>query len=530
PIPRSPEHQRHLEEFEAEQKRLNAEIENVSKQLKRLEAKLPKTVIDDSEATFVGEWTPSTSIKGFVGQGYQHSNNPDHVATFTTKLDRGNYKVQVAYTAASNRATKANVTLKSGENEAQRSIDQRKTPPIDGSYLDLGTFSLDGETTVSIRPTEQLATIVDAVRFVRLPDDMQKGDEIAEKLSATTQHLLELRRQLDELEKRKPAAPETVIAVAEQPDPGDTHLCIRGDHKHLGEIVPRGFLSVVETEPVAIPSDQSGRLELAQWIASPDNPLTARVLVNRVWSHLFGEGLVRTVDNFGVPGEAPSHPRLLDHLATEFINDEWSIKRLIRRIVLSRTYQLESAPRTAAPEDPENRLLTHQRRRRLDAECLHDAMLRVSGELLGDGRGNTVRSGTNSEYGYEFEYGQRAVYHPIFRNRIPEILTAFDFADPNMPIGKRTPTTLSTQALLMMNSPFVEDRVTAATDQILRERDSDQDRLEWLSASCFGRPLTSDERQLIERFLDSTSAEDPTQAWEMVVRAMFGSVAFRYLD
>src|SRR5262249_57960434 len=140
-------------------------------------------------------------------------------------------------------------------------------------------------------------------------------------------------------------------------------------------------------------SKESGRRELAAWLASPDNPLTARVMVNRIWHHLFGAGLVRTVDNFGTVGERPSHPELLDYLALRFVRDGWSVKKMIRLLVLSRAYQMSSVGRAGASAvDPENRLLSHMNRRRLDAECLRDAMLCVSGRLDRTAGGPTVQN------------------------------------------------------------------------------------------------------------------------------------------
>src|SRR5205814_3732701 len=163
----------------------------------------------------------------------------------------------------------------------------------------------------------------------------------------------------------------------------DAPLLERGEVGRPGKPVPRGFPRVVEIAGAGpVPPDHSGRLELAHWLTSPDHPLTARVMVNRVWRHLFGAGIVRTVDNFGTTGERPSHPELLDHLAVRFVADGWSVKKLVREIVLSRTYcQASTYNERAFRADPENRLLWRVEKRRLDAEAIRHAMLAVSGEL-----------------------------------------------------------------------------------------------------------------------------------------------------
>src|SRR5262249_5898659 len=238
-----------------------------------------------------------------------------------------------------------------------------------------------------------------------------------------------------ELKQLQASAPErpTAMAVLEAEKVEDCHLCIRGNYHNRGPKVPRGFVTALlpPGSSPAIPAKESGRRQLAARIASPDNPLTARVMVNRVWHHLFGAGLVRTVDNFGNTGEAPSHPELLDHLALQFIKDGWSVKKLIRQVMLSRVYQMSSAADSAEGRklDPENRLLWRANRRRLDAESIRDAMLTVSGTLDRTAGGPSIRPGTMAERDYRFEDTRRSVYTPVFRNRLLELFEAFDFAN-----------------------------------------------------------------------------------------------------
>ena len=222
--------------------------------------------------------------------------------------------------------------------------------------------------------------------------------------AAKARAVAELAAELKRLKARGPER-ETTLAVEELAAIVETRVNIRGSVHNLGEPVPRGFLRVATVgEPPAMPTTESGRRELADWLASAKNPLTARVFVNRVWHWLFGAGIVRTPDNFGTTGERPSHPELLDYLAIRFIDDGWSIKRLVRGSC-SRG-PTGSRPRTSrgrVAADPENRLLWRANRRRLDAECLRDAMLAVSGELRLEMGGPTFPAGSQSDYGYRLE-------------------------------------------------------------------------------------------------------------------------------
>ena len=198
----------------------------------------------------------------------------------------------------------------------------------------------------------------------------------------------QLARDIEHAEFFTPAEP-VAFAVHDSTSPGDMRITIRGNVHALGDLVPRGFVRVVSrNRPALIPSGESGRRQLADWIASGDNPLTARVAVNRIWQRLFGEGIVRSVDYFGSRGETPTHPELLDALALRFVADGWSQKRLIRSLVLSRAYAMSSAHDSRSDAvDPDNRLLWRMNRRRLDAESLRDVMLAVAGTLTACGGG-----------------------------------------------------------------------------------------------------------------------------------------------
>ena len=226
---------------------------------------------------------------------------------------------------------------------------------------------------------------------------------------------------------------------------------------------------------------QSGRLELAEWLTSPQNPLASRVIVNRVWHHLFGDGLVKSVDNFGVNGDLPSHPELLDHLATRFIRDGWSIKRLVRTIVLTRAYRLGSdASSENLAADPENELVWHHNPRRLDAEEIRDATLAAAGQLdLARPEGspamnlpvieltnNGVQAKRLSALAQSSRH--RSVYLPLLRGLTPNSLAIFDFAEQGMVTGDRDTTTVAPQALYLLNDPFVRSESRALADRLLR--------------------------------------------------------------
>ena len=271
------------------------------------------------------------------------------------------------------------------------------------------------------------------------------------------------------------------LGVREASTVGDTEIRVRGEAEKLGQSVPRGFLKIVEFpgQPRVNPR-HSGRLELAQWLTSEQNPLTYRVMANRVWQHLFGQGLVRSVDNFGVTGDAPSHPELLDHLARQFVRDDWSVKRLIRNIVLTRAYQLDSVVLEAnLAVDPDNRLIWRHVPRRLDAEEIRDATLAASGMLdLARPVGSPAKDlkfielPNNTRLARHLAEEARASLHrslylPLLRELTPTSLEVFDFAQQAMVTGSRETTTVATQALYALNDPFVMRQSVALAKRLL---------------------------------------------------------------
>lgn len=302
---------------------------------------------------------------------------------------------------------------------------------------------------------------------------------------------------------------------------GDTEVRLRGEAEQLGPVVPRGFLTAVQVPNVPpVNRAQSGRLELAQWLSSAENPLTSRVFVNRVWRHLFGRGIVSTVDNFGVTGDQPTHPELLDHLARRFIQEGWSVKRLIRGIVLSHTYRLSShhSP-TAHAVDPANRWLWRHAPRRLTAEEIRDATLAAAGNLnatlsLGSPaqdlrvielRNNAAESQALMQAARDSRH--RSVYLPLLRTLIPPALEVFDFAEQGMVTGSRDTTTVPTQALYLLNDPFVRRQSMAYAEALTTSADwDDSRRLQDAYQRILGRSATPSELDRAKFFLEDYAA------------------------
>jgi hypothetical protein len=319
----------------------------------------------------------------------------------------------------------------------------------------------------------------------------------------------------------------------------DDHVHIRGSTRNLGEVAPRRFLEVFDG--CSSPGSGSGRLELARRIADPANPLTARVLVNRLWKHHFGEGLARSTDDFGAMGSEPSHPELLDWLASEFVRDGWSIKRMHRRMVLSHAYRMASV---AGPEaeraDPTNRLLHRMNVRRLEAEALRDAMLALSGRLdpamygpsvpthltgFMEGRGRPSRNGPLDGA------GRRTIYLEVRRNFPAPMLLAFDF--PTLPVcmGRRNVSNVPAQALTLLNDPFVLDQARAWAGRVRKEEPSPERRLDRLYRAAFGRAPEPRERAESLAFVDAKSHApgDEAAAWDDLCHVLLNTKEFLFI-
>ncbi len=342
-----------------------------------------------------------------------------------------------------------------------------------------------------------------------------------------------LKKAIEAFKKTAPPSRPKVMSVSEE-DPkeiADCHVHIRGAIRNLGKPVKRGFL-IAATPKGQSPHPQlkataSGRQALSDWLTHSGNPLTTRVYVNRLWHHVFGQGLVRTVDNFGRTGETPSHPELLDYLASEFqTTGAWSTKRLVRDLVISKAFLLGSNY-GAESGDPENRLLARAHSRALSAESLRDAILQIAGDLDLAVGGLTISKFSAYDNGYKFgKFRRRAVYAPAFRNARLEILNLFDAANPNMTQGRRTRTTLATQALFLMNSPLVIAQAEAVATQLADVHKSPITRLEAAYRHILSRGPTSQEREVALTYLAESSDD---QAWTALIQTLFASVDFRNL-
>ena len=300
--------------------------------------------------------------------------------------------------------------------------------------------------------------------------------------------------------------------------PEDEQVFLRGNPKTLGPVVPRRMiLALASDRASAAPAVGSGRLDLSRKIADPANPLSARVAVNRIWHHVFGRGLVPSVDNFGALGDRPSHPELLDDLADRFVRGGWSLKRLVRELVLSSTFRMAS---TSSPEaeaaDPDNRLLHRMPVRRLEAEAIRDAILAVSGRLEGRMGGPGVEvyltpfmDNYTDSYGRPKASGpldgdgRRSLYLKVRRNFPTPILAAFDMPQPLVTSGRRDVSNVPAQALILMNDPFVVQQARRWAVRVLAIQGLDaSSRVRRMYLEAYSRPPTETERQAALRFLD----------------------------
>lgn len=315
----------------------------------------------------------------------------------------------------------------------------------------------------------------------------------AEKRRELVRRQRRLQRELGDLESNHPGAPARANVLVDTSRPRNYPILIRGESGNIGEVVPRRFLEVISPDNRPVYRKGSGRLELAQAIASEDNPLTARVLVNRVWQQHFGEGFVSTPDDLGNMSSPPTHPELLDFLATSFVDDGWSIKKLHRQILLSSAYQVSSDKAGPGVEiDPDNHLLWRANTRRLDLEEIHDALLAMAGTLDTSSVGGKPIHISSEDF-----VRRRAVYTWIDRRSPPELFTQFDFPNPNTPSGRRYETIVPQQSLFLMNSPMVVETARALVQNpAFRALDSDTARVEALFLSIYQRPPSLEETDL----------------------------------
>lgn len=350
--------------------------------------------------------------------------------------------------------------------------------------------------------------------------------ELRAKRERLWSELLAAEEKRDRNETRKlarelgdmPVPENLAMGVVEAEQSVHCQVNIGGDPHTLGDETKRGFVQVLYSPDRALPkigANESGRRQLAAWLTDRENPMTARVMVNRVWHHLFGRGIVKTVDNFGKMGSPPTHPELLDYLAVQFMEQGWSVKSLIREIVLSRTYRLSTDFDESNFEiEPDNTLLWRANRRRLEVEALRDSVLLISGEMSSArpqaspvhdfSRNQLINLGNRQVEPWEVEETYRSVYVPVIRNQMNRFFETFDFPESSETHGARDVTTVATQALFLMNSDFVQAHAQTAAERLMAKEKSDAERVRRAFRQVLSREPTEAEVRKSLAFIAST--------------------------
>jgi hypothetical protein len=339
---------------------------------------------------------------------------------------------------------------------------------------------------------------------------------------------------------KKPAPPGPFIHAVKEGNAGNMKVHIRGNPNMLGEEAPRRMMAILAHDADPPFAHGSGRLDLANSIANKDNPLTARVMVNRIWQHHFGKGLVRTPSNFGALGERPTHPELLDYLASRFIESGWSVKAMHRMILLSAAYQQSSIagwgsriadsqtnPQSAIPNphlvDPENRLLWHMPRRRLEVEAWRDAMLAVAGKL------DRTLGGPSSELASP-DNRRRTLYGSVSRHELNPLLRLFDFPDPNITADERVVTTVPLQQLYVLNSESLIGNAKALAAKLASAASDDTGRIRHAFLLLYGRPAMPREVEMGLEFLSASGTSGGLLRWEQYAQVLLSTNEFLYVD
>jgi cytochrome c553 len=437
------------------------------------------------------------------------------------------------------------------EADVTRSVSEgeRSTAPADSS-------DLKSPPSLTLRVTRAYAAAIEAALQawaankatdddVRWLDALRQRELLGNKV-AQSPRLHELVQQYRDIEA-KLTLPRVIAGISDGGPGYRQPVFVRGDCTKPGEDVPRRFLEVLSKKDDVFQSPGSGRLELAERIASKDNPLTARVIVNRVWHHLFGTGLVRTVDDFGHVGELPSHPELLDHLATQFVEEGWSIKKLIRSLLLTRTFQMSNVATTRSREvDPQNRLLSYYPARRLEAEAVRDSILAASGRLDRTMFGYSVQPYREKEYADRRLFpgpldgaGRRSIYIKNNLMESPKFLSAFNIPGGKVTQGRRDVTNVPAQALALLNDPFVLQQADVWAERLVARADvSIGERLNFQFATALNRPASDEERQrfadAVMRFaelqkIDTSDVLSSQPIWKDIAHSIFNLNEFLYI-
>lgn len=382
---------------------------------------------------------------------------------------------------------------------------------------------------------------------IEAAEDPEKKQELEKQKKEAAKKRDQLNDELEQIRKNPPPRPSYAMAMRDREKPKNTRLHKGGNHRDLGEPVPRGFSkALADFATPEIDPKASGRVALAEWLASNQNPLTARVMTNRVWQHLFGQGIVPTPGNFGNSGKKPTHPELLDMLASRFIEQNWSVKELIRSIVLSRTYRLSSRYDEANGRvDPESTYLWRMRPKQLDAELLRDAMLFASGQLDRSrpaegsvlaklGPGIVGRNFQEKEIHVPSEH--RSVYLPILRDSLPRPLKLFGFGNPTLVVAERNTSVVPEQSLYMLNSEFARAQSKRMAERLLAHRNwNPEQRIRRAYQLALSRRPTEQELDQAAGYLNRQGSrseretEPVPQRWSAFCQALFASAEFRYL-
>ena len=528
-------------------------------------SEVPGIFVDDDQAMLEGEWTSSMFQPPFRGIGYRHSGQPRKGLTATYPVEipaDGEYAVRMLINHGSSRSEQVPVVIFHADGETELKVNQQLKPASEDGFMELGRFRFEAGMSAKVVVNASAASpghvIIDAMHWVPATQLSSPDRRVAQGLTGSPPAVVDSKRpapqavpsaqikKLEELRKehakKKPAQP-VAMCVEDEQEVADCPVHVRGEIRNHGSVVPRGFLQVATQREMPQQVSEhgrkaSGRLELADWVASTDNPLTARVWVNRLWQHVMGVGLVRTPDNFGETGQRPTHPELLNYLAWTLIHtDQWSTKAMLRRLCNSRTFRMASVPANDLGEsDPENVLWTHAFQRRLEAECIRDCLLQTSGrlDLSVAGGAQIARLSTyDNEYRHaDFPMQCRSVFVPAFRNTMLDLFEIFDGANPNSVTGLRTQSNRPAQALFMMNSPFVLQQATSAAEHHLKQDAirgmSPEQQVQFAVQTVLCRRAIDQELRL----LTTVVSPDPLSAehWAAVYHALYSSIDFRYIN
>ena len=549
----------------AQQQHRKTIIENDLKQkqdeLKNLQAKNAVT-IDDSAAKTTGMWRKSTFRPNHIGSHYlvADKDNKDSLSiSWKIPLPKpGQYEVRVSFGGGRGLEKKAPYIVTHANGKTELIIDQTAKPPIDGLWYPIGKFtfaaspnekSSDTAKHGSVFATIELSNsdtnapvIADAVQIV--PTEALPTTDQAGKLKLLLAETERLQREFKELENNQPKIAKAMAAADHTGERlGDVQIRIRGEANNRGSVAPRGFLQVASGADDAKPdiaAGQSGRIELAKWLTSPENPLTPRVMANRVWQQLFGRGIVSTTDNFGIRGTSPTHPELLDFLAKNFIDGRWSVKSLVRKIIQSKTYQQNSS--MVSSSDPENRYLRRQNCRPVRAETLRDSILAIAGELRREPQESAV--GALGMYAIQTsgkrdpslaktgDLRRRSVYMPVIRGAVPPSLAIFDLPNPDLVTGTRSETTVPAQALFMMNSKFMRDMCQAMSTKLCKDHDEMDRLIDDTYQRILIRSADQDDITRARTYIDGLTKDGKSEqeAVASFVQILFSSTEFRFVD